>query len=102
MGDTFSLQVVGIVKDQSLGSNSLNGGFFNTPISGYVTENTMEWLQIDSPELYNVLFIVISDNPTLASNRTAVADVVREDLEKTELRSPTFPLEVRCTIQTKK
>jgi ABC-type transport system, involved in lipoprotein release, permease component len=81
MGDTFSLQVVGIVKDQSLGANSLNGGFFNTPISGYVTENTMEWLQIDSPELYNVLFIVISDNPTLTANRTAVADVVREDLE---------------------
>lgn len=81
MGDTFSLQVVGIVKDQSLGSNSLNGGFFNTPISGYVTENTMEWLLIDSPELYNVLFIVISDDPTLASNRTAVAEVVREDLE---------------------
>ncbi|MCE5207550.1 MAG: ABC transporter permease [Chloroflexi bacterium] len=80
-GDTFSLQVVGIVKDQSLGSDAVNGGFFNTPITGYVTENTLEWLQIDSPDLYNELLIIINNDPTLEANRTTVADVVRQDLE---------------------
>jgi putative ABC transport system permease protein len=85
-GDTFSLQVVGIVRDQSLGSTSINGGFFNTPITAYVTENTLEWLQINSPDLYNELYIIIDNDPTVETNRTMVADVIRQDLERNQVK----------------
>ncbi|MFZ3151798.1 MAG: FtsX-like permease family protein [Anaerolineaceae bacterium] len=86
MDDTFSLQVVGIVKDQSVGANTVNGGFFNAPISGYVTNNTLEWMHIDSPELYNALFLIITDDPTLEFNRTSTATVVRQDLEDNRIQ----------------
>lgn len=80
-GDTFELQVVGIVKDQTIGAASGNGGFFNAPVTGYVAADALEWLQVDSPELYNQLHVTISGDPTVEANRSQAANVIRQELE---------------------
>ncbi len=39
------MQVVGIVRDQTIGADSGEGGFFLAPIQGYITTDTLPWLE---------------------------------------------------------
>lgn len=80
-GDTFSLKVVGIVSDQTIGAASGGGGYFNAPIRSYTTQDTLEWMGTPSPQLYNELYIILQSDPTVDQNLTDGANSVRQDLE---------------------
>ncbi len=80
--DTFQVQIVGIVRDQTIGTESGTGGYFNAPLQGYVTVETAEWLGLNQPELYSQLEITLREDAAVESYRQAMADDVRQALEE--------------------
>ena len=84
-GDVYSLQIIGIVKDQTIGSISGNGGYFNAPVRAFITEKTLEKMNIPSPDLYNELVITISGDSTVEENLTSEAELVRKHLEDSQI-----------------
>jgi putative ABC transport system permease protein len=53
-GKIRKMQLVGIVHDQSIGSTD-SGGFFLSPVTGYITLETLTWLEY--PETMNQLYV---------------------------------------------
>lgn len=81
-GKARQLKLVGVVQDLSIGANGDPGGFFNSPIQGYVSLDNLEWLEQPMPRLYNQLFVTLegdTDNPaTLETAAQAVRDEVKQ------------------------
>jgi putative ABC transport system permease protein len=80
-GDPFKLQVVGIVRDQMIGTAGGAGGFFAADTQAYVDESTLEKLHVQYPAYYNKLWIVIagdSNNPTVLND---LGQKIHKDLE---------------------
>ncbi|MEN6482869.1 MAG: FtsX-like permease family protein [Anaerolineaceae bacterium] len=58
-GKLRSLKVVGVVHDLTIGSSGVGGGFFIAPVQGYITYDTLTWLE--QPEKLNTLYVTVSD-----------------------------------------
>jgi len=81
-GDQYSLQVVGIVKDQMIGTTSGSGGFFTANIQGYVDNDTLGTLNIDQKDSFNALYITISGDATKPAVLDQVGQRVYDALDK--------------------
>ncbi len=78
-GTVRRMQVVGIVRDQTIGSASGEGGFFLAPIQGYVTAATLPWLE--QPEGFNTLYATLSQDQEDRLALSLVADAILEEFE---------------------
>ncbi len=47
-GKIRELKVVGVVQDLTIGAFSMGGGFFNAPVMGYITQDTLK--RLDQPQ----------------------------------------------------
>lgn len=82
-GKTRSLQIVGIVNDQSIGADEAgSGGFFTAPVQGYVTPATLEWLEQPMPYALNTVLVSVSGDSRDAHVLDTVAREITDDLEK--------------------
>jgi putative ABC transport system permease protein len=85
-GEVRQLELVGVVKDQSLGAGgSGSGGYFNASIRGYVTKETLEWLKVSFPAGLNTLHLTVSGNPEDTAYMEQVTLLVTEELNKNEV-----------------
>ncbi|HEX9019336.1 MAG TPA: FtsX-like permease family protein, partial [Anaerolineaceae bacterium] len=71
--------LVGVVHDQTVGIASTGGGFFTAPIQGFVTQDTLEWLE-KSPD-YNLLYVTVSEQPDDETHLREVSNRVTKALE---------------------
>lgn len=78
-GRVRELEIVGVVHDQTIGANNLAGGFFLAPVQGYVTLDTMEWLE--QPGGYNQLHIVVDGDRGDIDHINTVSSRVRDEVE---------------------
>jgi putative ABC transport system permease protein len=79
-GKIRRMRVAGVVHDQTLGLGS-PGGFFLSPIQGYVTSDTQEWLE--QPGGFTRLQVTVSggsdDEPYLREMANRVSAVVEDE-----------------------
>jgi len=81
-GKVRKLKLVGVVLVLSLGAFSGGGGFFDSPVEGFVTTETMDLLEQSSPELFSGVYIRLAaggDNPQVVRAAAAQAAQVLED-----------------------
>ncbi len=74
------MQVVGVVRDQTIGADSGEGGFFLAPIQGYITTDTLPWLEI--PKGFNTLYAVVSQDQEDRAGIRLIADAILEEFEQ--------------------
>lgn len=79
-GTRRSLKLVGVVQDLTIGSSGAGGGYFLAPAQGYITMDTLEWL--DEPQRYNLLYVTVVGNSSDEAYIREVADRVRKEVEK--------------------
>ncbi len=85
-GKTRQLQIVGVVYDQSVGAGtSGTSGFFTAPVQGYVTQKTLEWLEIPLPYQLNYIYVTVKGNSADPKYLEAEANVVTEDMKQNGL-----------------
>ena len=85
-GKTRQLQIVGVVYDQSVGAGSSGtGGFFTAPVQGYVTQKTLEWLEIPSAYRLNYFYVTVTGDSTNSKYLETEANVVTDDMKKNGL-----------------
>jgi putative ABC transport system permease protein len=80
VGSSRRLEVVGVVQDQTIGAGSLGGGFFLSPVQGYIDMETAEWLGM--PPTFNQLYVTVSGNPNDEEYLNQVAARVRDRVER--------------------
>jgi putative ABC transport system permease protein len=80
-GQIRLLELVGVVSDLTNGAFSGNGGFFLSPVQGYVDADTLEWLGQGLPDWYDTLYLTVEGDGLNESQIQAVADQVRDELE---------------------
>lgn len=78
-GKIRQLPLVGVVHDQTVGIASPGGGFFMAPMQGWVTRDTLEWLE--QPDSYNMLYITVSEQPDDEAHLREVANRVTKAIE---------------------
>ncbi|MDR3574639.1 MAG: FtsX-like permease family protein [Anaerolineaceae bacterium] len=76
---TRQLKFVGTVQDQTIGSSGGGGGYFLAPLQGYITYDTLEWL--DQPKQLNELYATVASGSNDELHIRAVADKVSKKLE---------------------
>ena len=89
LGDTIELEldsgkirrltIVGIVHDQTIGVTSLGGGFFTAPAQGYISTDSLEWLE--QPDAYNMLYVTAADGGMDGSSLRKLSEAAREEIE---------------------
>jgi len=77
-GKTRRLRVVGIVHDQTIGSGGVGGGFFLAPVQGYITRDTLEWLEL--PAAFNQVYATVSGDANDLGHIQQVAEQVRREV----------------------
>lgn len=92
-GVVRELKLVGIVHDQTIGSASGGGGFFLAPIQGYISFDTLTWMQL--PESYNVLYVTTTGDPQDLAYIRTVMDRIMVEFDRNGLA--TFSSVVRRT-----
>jgi len=80
-GQLRTLEVVGIVSDQTNGAFSGAGGFFLSPVQGYINPDTLEWLGLPLPDWHDTLYLTIAGNGTDEAEIQSIADRVSSELE---------------------
>lgn len=80
-GKTRQLKLVGVVQDLSIGAYSGAGGFFNAPVQGYVTLDTVEWLEQPQPKYYNTLFVTLKGDTKDRAYLEAASQTVRDEVK---------------------
>jgi putative ABC transport system permease protein len=78
-GKIRELAVTAVTHDQTIGSVGA-GGFFLAPVQGYITFETLAWL--DSPPLMNRLYVTVQDHPTDRAHLQEIADRVTHAVEQ--------------------
>lgn len=78
-GKIRRMQLVGVVRDQTIGATYAEGGFFLANIQGYVTEDSLGWLE--QPSDLNTLYVTVGQQPEDAQSIRALADVLLNDFE---------------------
>ncbi len=81
-GKTRQLELVGVIQDLSIGAYRGAGGFFNAPVQGYVTMDTLEWLEQPMPKLNNMLLVTLNGDTASQPYLDSAAQVVREEVKK--------------------
>lgn len=89
VGDTITLQltsgklrtlkVVGIVHDLTIGAGGVGGGFFIAPVQGYITFETLNWLE--QPELLNKLYVTVAQGSEDLDQIHTVASRVLDEFD---------------------
>jgi putative ABC transport system permease protein len=74
------MPVVGIVQDQTIGSSRAEGGFFLADIQGYVTTNTLPWLE--QPQAYNTLYATLAQGKEDPQAIRHVADTLIDEFDR--------------------
>ena len=82
VGDDYNLQVVGLVKDQMIGTTSGGGGYFIANIQGYVNKDTLSTLNISQKDLFNTLYVTIDGDATQHTTLNQVGQRVYDALDK--------------------
>ena len=85
-GGTRQLKLVGITQDQTIGAYRGAGGFFNSPVQGYLTLDTAEWLEQPFPTLYNTLYVTVQGDSRAPANLQQVSETVRRHLERNNIQ----------------
>jgi putative ABC transport system permease protein len=80
-GQIRQLELVGVVNDQTNGAFSGAGGFFLSPVQGYINPDTLEWLGQPLPDWYDTLYITVEGDGLDDDQIQVVADRVRDELE---------------------
>jgi putative ABC transport system permease protein len=81
-GDQRQLKLVGVVQDQSVGAGgSGSGGFFAAPVRGYVTQDTLEWLEQPAPTLLNTMYITLEGDGKNTGYMEQVSMQIADDLK---------------------
>ncbi len=81
-GKTKAVRLVGVIQDLGIGAFRGAGGFFNAPIQGFVTQETLEWLEQPQPKRYNTLLLTVQGDDQDEVYLESVAQQVREELER--------------------
>jgi putative ABC transport system permease protein len=89
LGDTISvelpsgkmrkLRLVGVIHDQTIGAMGQAGGFFLAPIQGYVTLETLPWLE--QPYAMNNLYVTVRENPNDTEHIRQIAGQLSDKVE---------------------
>lgn len=82
VGNKYSLQFVGIVKDQMIGTTSGGGGYFTANVQGYVDNGTLGTMEVAKKDDYNVVYLTTSGDATNASLLNEVGQRVYDRLNK--------------------
>lgn len=77
-GKIREIPITAVVHDQTIGSDA-PGGFFLSPLQGYVTEGTLNWLE--SPSSMNRLYVTAQGDRTDKAHLQAVANKVIDSVE---------------------
>ncbi|MGB7096172.1 MAG: FtsX-like permease family protein [Anaerolineales bacterium] len=80
-GQLRTLEVAGVVSDQTNGAFSGAGGFFLSPVQGYVSPDTLDWLGLPLPDWYDTLYLTVSGDGTDEDHIQSIADQVSQELE---------------------
>ena len=80
-GQLRTLEVAGVVSDQTNGAFSGAGGFFLSPVQGYVSSDTLNWLGLPLPDWYDTLYLTVSGDGTDEDHIQSIADQVSQELE---------------------
>jgi putative ABC transport system permease protein len=80
-GQLRTLDLVGIVSDQTNGAFSGAGGFFLSPVQGYINADTLEWLGLPQADLYDTLYLTVTGDGTDEAHIQTVSDQVSKELE---------------------
>jgi putative ABC transport system permease protein len=72
------IPVTSVVHDQTVGSSGA-GGFFLAPVQGYITQDTLEWLE--SPSSLNTLYVTVEGDRIDKTHIQAIADNVTKRVE---------------------
>jgi putative ABC transport system permease protein len=81
-GKTRQLELAGVIQDLSIGAYRGAGGFFNAPVQGYVTMDTLEWLEQPMPKLNNMLLVTLKGDTASQAYLETSAQVVRDEVKK--------------------
>ena len=77
-GKIRELPIVSVVHDQTIGAET-PGGFFLSPVQGFVTQDTLSWLE--SPSTMNRLYVTVKGDNTDITHLQAVANKVSSRVE---------------------
>jgi putative ABC transport system permease protein len=83
-GTIRRLKVVGIVRDQTIGSNGSEGGFFLANLQGYVTVKSLGWLE--QPERYNTLYATVEGDIREREDMRILADTLVDKFDNNGYR----------------
>jgi len=79
---TRQLKLVGVIADQTVGAFSIGPGFFLAPVQGYLTLDTIEWLEQPLPNTFNTLRITVSSDPNDEKHLQEISNDVRYEIER--------------------
>jgi len=85
-GKSRQLKLVGVIQDQSIGAYSGAGGFFDSPVQGYINHDTAEWLGQPSPERFDTLYITVVGDSTDTAYLRQISTSVRDKIEKNNIQ----------------
>ena len=77
-GKIRQMKLVGVVNDQTVGATG-SGGFFLAPVQGYITYNTLPWLEM--PLMMNTLDVTVSGDANNLEHVRTVSNQVSRTLE---------------------
>ena len=78
-GKTRTLNLSGVVLDQTIGSAGGGGGFFVAPLQGYISTHTLDLL--NEPTNDNMLYVTVSENPNDLDHIRQVASRISDEIE---------------------
>ncbi len=79
-GTVRRLRVTGVVRDQSIGAASGGGGYFFAALQGYVTLDTLAWLEM--PQKLNQVALTVTDTPNDLAHIQQVANRVTREFDR--------------------
>jgi putative ABC transport system permease protein len=77
-GKIRQMKLVGVVNDQTVGATG-SGGFFLAPVQGYITYETLTWLEI--PQTLNTLYITVDGDANDLDHLRTISNQVSQTLE---------------------
>ncbi len=78
-GDSRTLPVTAVIKDQTIGVSGIGGGFFVAPIQGYINSSSLEWFE--EADAYNLLYVTLEDGGKDMNAIRTVATAVKDEVE---------------------
>ena len=78
-GKIRQMRLVGVVHDQTIGASRSGGGFFLAPIQGYITADTLEWLE--QPPTFNRLLVTVQEDPNDLEHLREMSKQITKEIE---------------------